>query len=104
MDLLDSSVEIGSVGIGFEQPTKGHASMTKDTVVPPRQPGERDLLSTMVRDGDQRLIAVALQAQFAEKARSRTEGPLVPPYLCRAKSPRLIDGIVASDVRSAADR
>ncbi len=40
--------------------------MTKDTVVPLRQPEEQDLLSSMLREGAQRLIAQALQAEFDE--------------------------------------
>ena len=40
--------------------------MKKDTVVPLRQPEGQDLLSTMLRDGAQRLIAEALQAEFDE--------------------------------------
>jgi hypothetical protein len=38
--------------------------MQKDTVVPLRQPEGRDLLSTMLREGAQRLIAEALRAEF----------------------------------------
>jgi len=40
--------------------------MKKDTVVPLRQPEEQDLLSSMLREGAQRLIAQALQAEFDE--------------------------------------
>jgi transposase-like protein len=40
--------------------------MMKNTVVPLRQPEGQDLLSTMLRDGAQRLIAEALQAEFDE--------------------------------------
>ena len=40
--------------------------MKKDTVVPLRQPERQDLLSTMLREGAQRLIADALQAEFDE--------------------------------------
>lgn len=40
--------------------------MRKDTVVPLRQPEGEDLLSTMLREGAQRLIAEALQAEFDE--------------------------------------
>lgn len=40
--------------------------MEKDTVVPLRQPEGQDLLSTMLREGAQRLIAEALQAEFEE--------------------------------------
>ena len=40
--------------------------MKKDTVVPLRQPEGQDLLSTMLREGAQRLIAEALQAEFDE--------------------------------------
>jgi transposase-like protein len=40
--------------------------MSKDTVVQLRQPEEQDLLSTMLREGAQRLIGEALQVEFAE--------------------------------------
>ena len=40
--------------------------MKKDTVVPLHQPEGQDLLSTMLRDGAQRLIAEALQVEFEE--------------------------------------
>jgi putative transposase len=40
--------------------------MKQDTVVPLRQPEGQDLLSTMLREGAQRLIAEALQAEFDE--------------------------------------
>jgi len=40
--------------------------MKKDTVVPLRQPEGQDLLSTMLREGAQRLIAEALHAEFDE--------------------------------------
>ena len=40
--------------------------MRKDTVVPLRQPEGQDLLSTMLREGAQRLIAEALQAELEE--------------------------------------
>ena len=40
--------------------------MRKDTVVPLRQPEGQDLLSTMLREGAQRLIAEALQVEFDE--------------------------------------
>src|SRR5258708_21766652 len=40
--------------------------MKKDTVVPMRQPEGQDPLSTMLREGAQRLIAEALQAEFDE--------------------------------------
>lgn len=40
--------------------------MKKDTVVPLRQPEGQDLLSTMRREGAQRLIAEALHAEFDE--------------------------------------
>jgi len=40
--------------------------MSKDTVVQLRQPEGQDLLSTMLRDGAQRLIAEALQLEFDE--------------------------------------
>ncbi len=40
--------------------------MKKDTVVQLRQPEGQDLLSTMLREGAQRLIAEALQAEFDE--------------------------------------
>ncbi len=40
--------------------------MSKDTVVQLRQPEGQDVLSTMLREGAQRLIAEALQAEFDE--------------------------------------
>ncbi|MGH9554866.1 MAG: IS256 family transposase [Terriglobales bacterium] len=40
--------------------------MKKDTVVPLRQPEGQDLLSMMLREGAQRLIAEALHAEFEE--------------------------------------
>ena len=41
--------------------------MKKDTVVVQlRQPEEQDLLSTLLREGAQRLIAKALQVEFDE--------------------------------------
>jgi putative transposase len=40
--------------------------MSKNTVVQLRQPEEQDLLSTMLREGAQRLIAEALQVEFEE--------------------------------------
>jgi len=40
--------------------------MKKDTVVPLHQPEGQDLLSTMLREGAQRLIAEALRAEFDE--------------------------------------
>ena len=40
--------------------------MKKDTVVPLRQPEGQDPLRTMLREGAQRLIAEALQAEFDE--------------------------------------
>ena len=40
--------------------------MSKHTVVPLRQPEGQDLLSTMLREGAQRLIAEALQIEFDE--------------------------------------
>jgi transposase-like protein len=40
--------------------------MKKDTVVALRQPEGQDLLSTMLREGAQRLVAEALQAEFDE--------------------------------------
>ena len=40
--------------------------MSKDTVVPLRQPEGQDLLSTMLREGAQRLIVEALQVEFEE--------------------------------------
>ena len=40
--------------------------MKKDTVVPLRQPEGQALLSTMLREGAQRLIAEALHAEFDE--------------------------------------
>jgi putative transposase len=40
--------------------------MSKDTVVQLRQPEGQDLLSTMLREGAQRLIAEALQVEFDE--------------------------------------
>ena len=41
--------------------------MKKDTVVELRRPAQgQDLLSTMLRDGAQRLVAQAVQAEFEE--------------------------------------
>jgi transposase-like protein len=50
----------------FSDQQRGHATMKKDTVVPLRQPEGQDLLSMMLREGAQRLIAEALQAEFDE--------------------------------------
>ena len=55
------------VEIVFQPPTKGVTPpMKKDTVVPLRQPEGHDLLSIMLREGAQRLIAEALQVEFEE--------------------------------------
>jgi putative transposase len=54
------------VEINFSVHEGSHATMKKDTVVPLRQPEGQDLLSTMLREGAQRLIAEALQAEFDE--------------------------------------
>jgi putative transposase len=55
------------VEIVFQPPTKGVTPpMKKDTVVPLRQPEGQDLLSIMLREGAQRLIAEALQVEFEE--------------------------------------
>ena len=58
--MTPSSQEMESLGI------PGRFTMAKDTVVSLRQPDGQDLLSTMLREGVQRLIAEALQAEFAE--------------------------------------
>src|SRR5712691_7868300 len=52
----------------FSATHKGsHATMKKDTVVELRRPAqEQDLLSTMLRDGAQRLVAQDVQAEFEE--------------------------------------
>jgi putative transposase len=55
-----------SVEVGFQQNNWSHATMSKDTVVPLRQPEGRDLLSAMLREGAQRLIVEALQVEFEE--------------------------------------
>jgi len=56
------------VEIVFSNPTEGsHATMKKDTVVEFRRPAHgRDLLSAMLREGAQRLVAQAVQAEFEE--------------------------------------
>ena len=56
------------VEIVFSNPTEGsHATMKKDTVVEFRRPAQgRDLLSAMLREGAQRLVAQAVQAEFEE--------------------------------------
>lgn len=56
------------VEIVFSNPTEGsHATMKKDTVVEFRRPARgRDLLSAMLREGAQRLVAQAVQAEFEE--------------------------------------
>jgi putative transposase len=54
------------VEINFSVHEGSHATMKKDTVVPLRQPEGQDLLSTMLREGAQRLIGEALQAEFDE--------------------------------------
>jgi putative transposase len=54
------------VEINFSVHEGSHATMKKDTVVPLRQPEGQDLLSTMLREGAQRLIAEALQTEFDE--------------------------------------
>jgi len=57
--------------------------MKKDTVVELRRPGQgQDLLSTMLRDGAQRLVAQAVEAEFAD-------------FLARAAGERLADGRAA---------
>jgi hypothetical protein len=58
------------VEINFSVHKESHATMKKDTVVPLRQPEGKDLLSTMLREGAQRLIAEALQAEFATVVRA----------------------------------
>ena len=52
------------VEINFSTHEGSHATMSKDTVVQLRQPEGQDLLSTMLREGAQRLIAEALQSEF----------------------------------------
>ena len=57
--------------------------MKKDTVVELRRPGQgQDLLSTMLREGAQRLVAQAVEAEFAD-------------FLARAAGERLADGRAA---------
>jgi hypothetical protein len=45
------------IEINFSVRKESHAPMRKDRVVPLRQPEGRDLLSTVLREGAQRLIA-----------------------------------------------
>ena len=68
----------------FQQPTKGVTPpMKKDTVVELRRPAQgQDLLSTMLRDGAQRLVAQAVQAEFDD-------------FLARVAGERLEDGRAA---------
>ena len=55
------------VEINFSVHEGDHTTMKKDTVVPLRRDTERqDLLSTMLREGAQRPLADALQAEFDE--------------------------------------
>jgi putative transposase len=54
------------VEVGFSVHEGSHATMKKDTVVLLRQPEGQDLLSTMLREGAQRLIGEALQVEFEE--------------------------------------
>lgn len=57
--------------------------MKKDTVVELRRPAqEQDLLSTMLREGAQRLVAQAVEAEFAD-------------FLARVSGERLVDGRAA---------
>jgi hypothetical protein len=44
------------VEINFSVHKESHATMRKDTIVPLRQPKGQDLLSTVLREGAQRLI------------------------------------------------
>ena len=61
------------VEINFSVHKESHANMKKDTVVPLRQPEGKDLLSTMLRAGAQRLIAEALQAESATVVRAAAD-------------------------------
>jgi transposase-like protein len=54
------------VEINFSVHEWSHATMNKDTVVQLHQPEGQDLLSTMLREGAQRLIAEAVQVEFDE--------------------------------------
>jgi len=66
------------VEVDFSNPLKGVTPpMKKDTVVEFRKPAkEQDLLSAMLRDGAQRLVAQAVQAEFEEfLGRFSGEGP-----------------------------
>ena len=57
--------------------------MKKDTVVELRRPAQgQDLLSTMLREGAQRLVAQAVEAEFAD-------------FLARVSGERLADGRAA---------
>ena len=65
--------------------------MKKDTVVELRRPAHgKDLLSTMLRDGAQRLVAQAVQAEFEE-------------FLARLSGERLESGRAAVVRNGAAD-
>jgi hypothetical protein len=56
-----------SVQIVFSKPQRRHATMRKVTVVELRWPGQDgDLLSTMLREGAQRLPAQAVRSAFEE--------------------------------------
>jgi hypothetical protein len=67
------------VEIGFSNQQRSHATMKKDTVVELRRPETgRDLLTAMLQERAQQLIAGAVQAEFedflARFAEERTEG------------------------------
>jgi hypothetical protein len=56
-----------SVQIVFSKPQRRHATMRKVTVIELRWPGQDgDLLSTMLREGAQRLLAQAVRSEFEE--------------------------------------
>jgi len=77
-----------SVEVGFQRPTRGHATMKKDTVVPLHQPEGQDLLSAMLREGAQRLI---------ERCR-----PSSTSFFVSLPSAGMIEGVYSSKARSGA--
>jgi putative transposase len=55
-----------SVEVGFQRPRRESRHHEEDTVVELRRPEGQDVLSTILREGAQRLIAEAVQAEFEE--------------------------------------
>ncbi len=62
------------VEINFSVHKGSHATMSKDTVVPLRPPEGQDLLTTMLREGAQRLIAESPR-QFTRRTRFLRKNP-----------------------------